>query len=85
MQEIHGLLHFVTAFPNRRLDEQEGAIVVEDLGRVEVNPDEEVDLRVYAADGDDNWQKHTKTLREEHPLVIFSKSYCPYVVPYFHL
>ena len=79
VQEIHGLLHFVTTFPERRLNEQDGAIVVEDLGPVEVNPDEDVDLRVYAADGDDNWGKHLQTLREEHPLVIFSKSYCPYV------
>ena len=69
VQEIHGLLHFVTTFPERRLNEQDGAIVVEDLGPVEVNPDEDVDLRVYAADGDDNWGKHLQTLREEHPLV----------------
>ncbi|KAI0075106.1 thioredoxin-like protein [Panus rudis PR-1116 ss-1] len=78
VQEIHGLLHFVTAYPDRRLDESDGSIDVLGMGLVKVDPSEKVDLRVFAPEGDDNWTKHLQTLREKHPLVVFSKSYCPY-------
>ncbi|KAI0798429.1 hypothetical protein BC629DRAFT_1499831 [Irpex lacteus] len=78
VQEIHGLLHFVTAYPERRFNEDAGKISVVGLGEVEVNGNEPVDLRVYAPDGDDNWLSHTKVLRGTHPLIVFSKSYCPY-------
>lgn len=78
--EIHGLLYFVSEYPERRLDEDEGYINVTGLGRVEVNPDDSIDLDVYAPDGNSNWESHMKVLKEEHPLVIFSKTYCPYVV-----
>ncbi|KAF9816766.1 hypothetical protein IEO21_03928 [Rhodonia placenta] len=75
--EIHGLLYFVSEYPERRLDEDEGYINVTGLGRVEVNPDDSIDLDVYAPDGNSNWESHMKVLKEEHPLVIFSKTYCP--------
>ncbi|KAJ3527796.1 hypothetical protein NM688_g8079 [Phlebia brevispora] len=76
--EIDALLHFVTAFPERRLNEDDGSINVQGLGSVKVNPHEPVDYRVYAPNGDDDWEKHVEILRNEHPLVIFSKTYCPY-------
>ena len=81
MQELHGLLHFVTSHGERRLNEEEGnTISVVGMGSVQVNPTEKVDLRVYSPDGDDHWQDHLKTLKEEHPLVVFSKTYCPCVL-----
>lgn len=76
--EIHGLLYFVSEYPERRLDEDEGYINVTGLGRVEVNPDDSIGLDVYAPDGDSNWESHMKVLKEEHPLVVFSKTYCPF-------
>ena len=79
VEEIHGVLHFVTAYPDRTLNEADGAINVEGLGPVEVDPSKPVDLRVYAPDGNDLWSEHIEVLQTKHPLVIFSKSYCPYV------
>lgn len=76
VQEIHGLLHFVTAYPDRRLDDE---IEVTGLGVVKVDPSEKVDLRVFTPDGDDNWESHLKTLRTKYPLIVFSKTYCPSV------
>lgn len=79
VQEIHGLLHFVTAYPDKRLDEDNGSIQVAGLGAVKVDPLEKVDLRVFTPDGDDNWENHLKSLRTKYPLVVFSKTYCPFV------
>ncbi|KAL4252803.1 hypothetical protein ABKN59_005408 [Abortiporus biennis] len=78
VQEIHGLLHFVTAHPGRRLDETEGSINAAGVGLVKVDPTDLVDLRVFSPDGDDNWAHHLGALKAEHPLIVFSKSYCPY-------
>ncbi|KAI0084860.1 glutaredoxin [Irpex rosettiformis] len=79
IQEIHGLLHFVTAYPGRRLNEHAGKIHVVGLGEeVEVDGNDSIDLRVFSPDGSDDWQSYVKVLREDHPLVVFSKSYCPY-------
>lgn len=77
VQEIHGLLHFVTDYPEKRLDGGE-EVVVQGSGSSRVNGSEPLDLRVYSPDGDD-WPAYVKTLREKYPLVVFSKSYCPYV------
>ena len=79
IDEMQGLLHFVTAYPDRALNEVEGAINVEGLGLVEVDPHKEVDLRVYTPDGSDDWSKYVEELQTKHPLVVFSKSHCPYV------
>ncbi|KAF7794000.1 hypothetical protein EIP86_005126 [Pleurotus ostreatoroseus] len=77
--EIDALLYFVTAYPDRTLVGAENAAVeVKGMGSVKVNPDEPIDLRVYAPDGDDDWEQHLEVLRKEHPLVIFSKTYCQY-------
>ena len=79
-QEIHGLLHFVTAHPDRTLNEQGETIEVAGLGPVQVNAQDAVDMRVYAPDGDSDWGTHVKSLEAQHPLVVFSKSYCPCVL-----
>lgn len=78
VQEIHGLLHLVTEYPERRLDDGGGEMVAQGSGSTRVNGSEPVDLRVYSPDGDD-WQTYVKTLREQYPVIVFSKSYCPYV------
>lgn len=82
VDEMHGVLHFVTTYPDRTLDEADGAINAEGLGPVVINPQEPVDLRVYAPDGNDTWSEHVKELQIKHPLIIFSKSYCPFVSRY---
>jgi len=44
-----------------------------------LDPAKEIDLKVYSSfDGDDDWVKHVRELRDNSPLVIFSKSYCPF-------
>jgi len=44
-----------------------------------LDPTKEIDLKVYSSfDGDDDWAKHVKELQTSSPLVVFSKSYCPY-------
>ena len=80
VQEIHGLLHFVTAYPNRRLNEEEGSIDAVGLGLTKVDPSTEVDLRVFSPDGDDDWQQYVKDLRKKYPLIVFSKTYCGCVI-----
>ena len=79
VRELDALLHFLTAHPERRLDEDGGSIRVEGLGSVAVDAGSPVDLRVYAPDGKYEWEEHTKRLREHYPLVVFSKTFCPYV------
>ena len=86
IHELDALLHFLTAHPTRRLDEDasgdaggSGSIRVEGLGSVVVDPARRVDLRVYAPDGAGDWEAHTRRVRERFPLVVFSKTYCPCV------
>jgi len=44
-----------------------------------LDPAKEIDLKVYSSfDGDDDWVKHVRELQDDSPLVIFSKSYCPF-------
>lgn len=77
VQELHGLLHFVTAHADKRFNELDGSINVAGLGLVKVDPAEPIDLRVYSPDGDADWEQHLKALRNDHPLIVFSKTYCP--------
>ncbi|KAI0363360.1 glutaredoxin [Pilatotrama ljubarskyi] len=78
VREIDALLHFIIDQPERRLDEDGGSIRVEGLGSVSVDPQAAVDLRVYAPDGYYDWAEHTRRIKDQHPLVVFSKTYCPY-------
>lgn len=78
-REIDGLLHFVTAHAGRTLNgDDDGTIAVAGLGPVRVNVQEAIDMRVYTPDGDTDWAAHLQELKAQHPLVVFSKSYCPY-------
>jgi len=44
-----------------------------------LDPTKVIDLKVYSSfDGDDDWVKHVRELENNSPLVVFSKSYCPY-------
>ncbi|KAI0715217.1 hypothetical protein C8Q76DRAFT_617857, partial [Earliella scabrosa] len=78
VRELDALLHFLTAHPERRLDEDGGSIRVEGPGSVAVDAGRPDDLRVYEPDGKYEWEEHTKRLREEFPLVGFNKTFCPY-------
>ena len=80
VQEIQGLLHFVTAHPERRLNDDDGETEVEGVESTHVDGSQPLDLQMYAPDGGKDWQTYVKTLQKEHPLIIFSKSYCQYVV-----
>lgn len=77
VRELDALLHFISAHPERRLDEDTGTIRVEGLGSVAVDGARPVDLRVYAPDGDYAWEEHVRRVGEQLPLVVFSKTYCP--------
>ncbi|KAI0823374.1 glutaredoxin [Trametes gibbosa] len=80
VRELDALLHFLAAHPERRLDEDTGTIRVEGLGSVAVDGTRPVDLRVYAPDGDYEWEAHVRRVSEQLPLVVFSKTYCPYSI-----
>jgi len=70
VDEIFGLLHLVTG------DSEHEHI----LGHTEsFDPTKPVDMALYAAGKDDlDWYKRVEELNERYPLVVFSKSYCPY-------
>lgn len=57
-------------------DDADGA---SDTDHGRLDPTKDVDLKVYSSfDGDDDWVKHVRELENSSPLVVFSKSYCPY-------
>ncbi|KAJ7782386.1 thioredoxin-like protein [Mycena maculata] len=70
VDEIFGLLHLVTG------DSEHEHI----LGHTEsFDPTKPVDMALYAAGKEEfDWNKRVRDLNERHPLVVFSKSYCPY-------
>jgi len=52
---------------------------VQDEEHQRLDPAKEIDLKVYSSfNGDDDWMKHVRELQDNSPLVIFSKSYCPF-------
>ncbi|KAG1771625.1 thioredoxin-like protein [Suillus placidus] len=65
VEEIFGLLHFVTGDDDRMLSHS-------------VNPGAPIDLTVYLGGDQPEWKSHMRRLREEYPLIVFSKSYCPF-------
>lgn len=67
VDEIYGLLHFVTSDDDRMLSYS-----------VNVDPVAPIDLTVYLAGDQPDWKSHVRRLREEYPLIVFSKTYCPY-------
>lgn len=62
MGETYGLLHFVTSDDDRMLSHS-----------VEVDPDAPIDLTVYLGGDRPDWNSYMKRLREEYPLIVFSK------------
>ncbi|KAJ6538880.1 thioredoxin-like protein [Mycena vulgaris] len=70
VDEIFGLLHLVTG------DSEHEHI----LGHADgFDPTKSVDMALYAAGNEDiDWNERVQELNERHPLVVFSKSYCPY-------
>ncbi|KAH9929601.1 glutaredoxin [Epithele typhae] len=77
LQEMDALLHFLTAYPERTFNEDGQTFRVEGMGSVEVDPSKPVDLRIYAPDGRYDWDEYMKQV-QKNPLVVFSKTYCPY-------
>lgn len=67
MEEIYGLLHFVTSDDDRMLSHS-----------VKVDPVAPIDLTVYLGGDQPDWKSHMRRLREEYPLIVFSKSFCPF-------
>lgn len=65
VEEIYGLLHFVTSDDDRMLSHS-------------VDPVAPIDLTVYLGGDQPDWKSHMRKLREEYPLIVFSKSYCPF-------
>lgn len=65
VEEIYGLLHFVTSDDDRMLSHS-------------INPLEPIDLTVYLGGDKPDWKSHMRRLKEEYPLIVFSKSYCPF-------
>ncbi|KAI0675423.1 glutaredoxin [Trametes maxima] len=78
VREVDAFLHFVLEQPARRLDEDGGAVAREGLGTLKVDGERAVDLRVYAPDGDHDWAERARRIHTQFPLVVFSKTYCPY-------
>ncbi|KAF7376593.1 Thioredoxin-like protein [Mycena sanguinolenta] len=71
VDEIFGLLNLVTG------DSEHEHI----LGHTEgFDPTKPIDMGLYAAGKDDlDWNQRVNELNERYPLVVFSKTYCPYV------
>jgi len=67
VDELYGLLHFTTT-------EKQFLTEIPDF-----DLSEPVEMSVYAAGNTDLvWKKEVKKLNDKHPIVVFSKSYCPY-------
>ncbi|KAJ3999331.1 thioredoxin-like protein [Lentinula boryana] len=69
VDEIYGLISLVT-----RESEQSQRV----LTSKSVDLTQPVDMNVYAAKRGMKWDKELQRLNEEYPVVVFSKTYCPY-------
>ncbi|GLB37409.1 putative glutaredoxin [Lyophyllum shimeji] len=67
VDEIFGLLHLVTEDVERVLDDVKG-----------LDPTQAINMTVYAGDEKLDWSKTIKKLNKKYPVVVVSKSYCPY-------
>jgi len=68
--ELDGLIYFLTMF--------EGSFLPPGL-----NVDTPMDRKIFLGDqsstmSDEEWEHRLGVMRKDHPLVIFSKTYCPY-------
>jgi hypothetical protein len=61
VDEIYGLLHFVTRNDQFLLSTSEA-----------LDPGKPIDLKVYS-NGKEDWSKNVKKLNEEYPIIVFSK------------
>ena len=77
VNEVDALVYFLTAYPERKFDEDGQSLHVEDMGSVVVDAGKPVDLRVYVPDGKRDWKEYIKKVETQYPLVVFSKTYCP--------
>jgi len=76
VSEIHGLQHLLI---NSEVSLSHLVLEAPEDEDWKLDPKDEIDLRVYASfDHDEDWPKHVKVLEERYPLVVFSKSYCPF-------
>ncbi|KAF9567936.1 thioredoxin-like protein [Agrocybe pediades] len=70
VKEIYGLLHLVTGD-----NEQEHVL----SNAVDFNPTVPIDLDLYAAGNKHlDWDKERDRIDSEYPVIVFSKTYCPY-------
>ncbi|KAH7927545.1 hypothetical protein BV22DRAFT_989096, partial [Leucogyrophana mollusca] len=65
-EEIYGLLHFVTSSDDRMLSHS-----------IELTPSDPIDMAVYLSGDSSDWKTHTRKLKEQYPLVVFSKVIMP--------
>ncbi|KJA27851.1 hypothetical protein HYPSUDRAFT_35020 [Hypholoma sublateritium FD-334 SS-4] len=69
VEEIYGLLHLVTG------DHEQEHV----LNKVDLDPTTPLAMDIYAAgDSTLDWHKEMVHVNEEYPIVVFSKTYCPY-------
>ncbi|KAJ2930246.1 hypothetical protein H1R20_g6827, partial [Candolleomyces eurysporus] len=70
VDEIYGLLHLVTS------DMPENEHI---LSSTELDPTKPIDWSVYAAgEPKIDWVKEAARIDKVHPIIVFSKTYCPY-------
>ncbi|KAJ3827787.1 thioredoxin-like protein [Lentinula raphanica] len=69
VDEIYGLISLVTR------DSEKSQRV---LTANSVDPSKPVAMNAYAARRGMSWEKEKERLNEEYPVVVFSKTYCPY-------
>ncbi|KAE9408650.1 thioredoxin-like protein [Gymnopus androsaceus JB14] len=69
VDEIYGLIHLVT----RDGEKSERVLTSGDL-----QLSEPMDVSVYAEKRGIQWEKEREKLNEVYPLVVFSKTYCPF-------
>ncbi|KAK7043153.1 hypothetical protein VNI00_008507 [Paramarasmius palmivorus] len=74
VDEIYGLIHLVTN------EDEEHQHVLSSAPKLD--PTEPVDMALYAPgeEKDIDWEKEAGLLNEKYPVVVFSKSFCPFVL-----
>ncbi|EPQ57154.1 thioredoxin-like protein [Gloeophyllum trabeum ATCC 11539] len=78
IQEIHGLLHFLTSERTESMS-LDRAHAYGDAEGAPVDWGAEQDLSVFSAGvEDDNWPRNVRELTDRYPVVVFSKTYCPF-------